>query len=1232
MIHRLIVSLYLISLTCFVGFAQYNSDTPNYTLESYKLNMDYVNSLSNKANFFFSAGNYDEAIRIGKEKLLLLERILGKDSLEYAIGEAELALYIANTGKYKESVILAENALNKIEKIEGKETALYAVTADKLSIYYSLLEDYDKALVYSQQAVSAYKGVFGIESDYYISSKARIAATYTKLYRMRDAIEIQKECNEYYHNKGDSINYAIGLHDISLSYAACGAYSKAIEFCKTSSKMLMRYLGQGDLLFRETLKTLADYYVEIGDFENVHKISNDYIQLNKLYGGENSHYYIKALSIEALYYSKEGNFRKAIELEEKVLSLQRNGIILDSLDFAVTLSNLAMFNREMGYIDKAISLDEQSLDILKGFSNTRAYRGVLADLSSCYMVLGDYDKAIELMDSVLTILQDRKGAEYFGYLNNLANCYYSMNQITEAIKIYKMVLKNQESFVGKKNLDYASTLENLASCYSSIERYRDAITAQKECVEILLKVLGEWNPICAISYLNLGYLYRCVGEDKKSIELHEKALQSLKNVSESGILYIDAINQLLVDYRDSEPEYALQMAEGAYDILKNNFSKVTKTHFQCLENLTYIYISLGQFDNAKKMCYIDFEEPNVQDYLMKNKDDYVSYLHIKSRLNFALQDYRNAVIVEKKAIEACKSSGNMTCELSIINLLKYYLVLNDTISAIELIKENDLIEETRNKIMPNINSLTSKYRFSYWNKISKLFTDFLPLLAVISKDSTLICQTYDSSALFAKSLLLRDELRISEIVRKCDDISIQLKYNKYQENLSIIHNASKDSLIVEKQIKENLVLEDEIRQQLLSLHLIKDISTTWKDIQRCLQQDDVAIEFLSFSLENNSEGYIALVIKKNYQCPHLYTLFSIEEMVSAKKDSPSALFKIIWEPLKKELEGINNIFFSPAGELYNLGIEYLNDSTGQYLFDKYNIFRLSSTQELAIPTQTNSLQLAVLYGGLDYSFVRSSLLSGANAENKEAIYDNPFLHDGLRLINERGGFEPLYNTLAEVRGISELLQKNNINCVIFVDDKGTEGSFKSLVNIQPDILHVATHSMYIKIDEKDHVIKNNLTFVLDDDNDKLHPEDIALTRSFLVMSGGNQLIHRDSIPLNSEDGIVTAEEISHMDLHNTNLVVLSACQTGLGDVSSEGVLGLQRGFKKAGVKTVLMSLDKVDDEATKILMVEFYKNLMNGKTKHQSLKDAQKYLRQVENGKYDKPEYWASFIMLDGLN
>lgn len=1196
-------------------------------IEPWKRNMNYVESLSRKADFFYKAGNYDETIRIGKEKLLILEHILGQDSLEYAIGETELAFYIANTGQYKESIILAGNALSKIEKIEGKKSALYAITADKLSTYYSLLEDYDKALVYIKQAVDAYEYTFGTSCDYYISSKASLATIYTKLHRIQDAIEIQKECNEYYISKGDSVNYSIGLHDLSLSYAASGDYSNAINCCETSSNLLLYHLGQGDLLYIETLRTLADFYVEIGDFDNVHRLSSTHVLLCKQYCGENSQDYIRALINQAFYYGKEGNYRKAIELEKNVLSLQENRMTVDSLNYAITLSNLAMFNREMGFVDKAIAWDEQALYILNNYPNTKAYRGVMSDLSCCYMLLGDYEKAIELINTVLSALQDRKGSEYYGYLANLANCYYCMNQMPQAINIYTEVLQNQELLIGKNNLDYASTLENLASCYSAVEHYRDAITAQNECAEIRLKILGEENTKYAFSLLKLGFYYRCIGEDKKSLELQEKAIGSLNGISESGVRYIDAINQLVVGYRDSEPEYALKMAEEAYKLLKENFSKITSTHIRCLQNLAYIYIVLRQFDSAKKICYTDFETPQVQDYLMKNIKDHISYLHTKARLFFALQDYKNAINTEKKALEISKSTGNRTDERSIVNLLTGYLTLNDTINAIGIIKENDFIEETRNKIIHNINSLTAKNRFSYWNKLSKLFTDILPLLAVVSKDSTLICQTYDNTALFAKGLMLRKDLKISELIRSSKDVSLQLKYKKFQDNLTAINLGTQDSITRAALLKTNMALEDEIRQQLLSSRLITDVSVTWKDVQRCLKQNDVAIEFLSIQLEDNREGYIALVNKKDFAYPHLYILSEREEIVAANNRGPSALFNLIWSPLKDELENVKNIFFTPAGELYNLGIEYLNDSTGHYLLDNYAIYRLSSTQELLNSHPFKSLQSAVLYGGLDYFSSHSALL-------KEKVPDKTISYGSLmRSINERGGFEPLYGTSTEIKDISELLQKGNLICKIYTGNDGTESSFKSIVNTQPDILHIATHGMYIKLDEKKDLIKkNNFSFVLSEDDDNLHPEDISLTRSFIVMSGGNQLIQRDSIPLESEDGIVTAEEISHMDLHETNLVVLSACQTGLGDVSNEGVYGLQRGFKKAGANTLLMSLDKVDDEATRTLMVEFYRNLLNGKTKRQSLQEAQQYLRKVDNGKYDAPKYWASFIMLDGLN
>ena len=207
-----------------------------------------------------------------------------------------------------------------------------------------------------------------------------------------------------------------------------------------------------------------------------------------------------------------------------------------------------------------------------------------------------------------------------------------------------------------------------------------------------------------------------------------------------------------------------------------------------------------------------------------------------------------------------------------------------------------------------------------------------------------------------------------------------------------------------------------------------------------------------------------------------------------------------------------------------------------------------------------------------------------------------------------------------------------MECKVYSGSSGTEESVKKLSGGHLGILHLSTHGMYVPVYDESIRGTKNFRFIISDKIPGVGEEEISLSHSFLVMSGGNALIYRDSIPMEQEDGILTALEISHLDFTSLDLVVLSACETAQGRIDAEGVYGLQRGFKKAGVNTILMSLDKVDDEATKILMVEFYKNLMSGKTKLQSLKDAQQHLKTTENGKYSDPKYWASFIMLDGLN
>ena len=140
-----------------------------------------------------------------------------------------------------------------------------------------------------------------------------------------------------------------------------------------------------------------------------------------------------------------------------------------------------------------------------------------------------------------------------------------------------------------------------------------------------------------------------------------------------------------------------------------------------------------------------------------------------------------------------------------------------------------------------------------------------------------------------------------------------------------------------------------------------------------------------------------------------------------------------------------------------------------------------------------------------------------------------------------------------------------------------------------------------------------------------------MSRSGLLMAGSMSYLDNEQIPDNVDDGILTAREISRLDLTTASLVTLSACETALGDITGEGVFGLQRGFKKAGANSILMSLWKVDDEATCMLMTEFYRNWIGqGKSKHEALELAKEAVRKHPG--WEDPKYWAAFILLDGLD
>ena len=206
--------------------------------------------------------------------------------------------------------------------------------------------------------------------------------------------------------------------------------------------------------------------------------------------------------------------------------------------------------------------------------------------------------------------------------------------------------------------------------------------------------------------------------------------------------------------------------------------------------------------------------------------------------------------------------------------------------------------------------------------------------------------------------------------------------------------------------------------------------------------------------------------------------------------------------------------------------------------------------------------------------------------------------------------------------VSSIISSNKITCDVYTASRGNEESFKALSGNNFGILHVATHGFYMtesQADRNDFFASNPFA------SQSISPRVSSLQRSGLLLAGGNKAWKGENVPKGVEDGVLTSAEIATMDFNSCDIVVLSACETGLGEITDEGVFGLQRAFKNAGVNTIIMSLWEVDDQATSLMMQTFYSNLMRGKSKRDSFSAAKNEVRK----KYSDPRYWAAFVMLD---
>ena len=1032
-----------------------------------------------------------------------------------------------------------------------------------------------------------------------------------------EAIFYLTPCENYYSQFSDSISKSCDATLLSLvatAYCSQGNYKKAID-CEAKALIVLKSLyGENHLDYATSLTDLAYYHFKSGNYNKAVEIETMAKNIRKQVLGEKHPDYVLSLSKLGNYYCDLGDYKKAVEFGTMAMNLRKQSLGEEHPDYALSLNNLAGYYSNLGDYRKAVEFGTQAMNICKQTleENHPGYATSLSNLASYYCDLGEYNKAIEIGTMALNLRKHTLGEKHLDYallLSNLAGYYSNLGEYNKAVELGTQALNIRKQALGEKHPDYASSLNNLANYYYSLGDYNKAVELGTQALNIRKQTLGEKHPDYASSLGCLANYYSRLGNYNKAIELGRQALNIRKQtLGENHPNYATSLNNL-ANYYSGLGDYnkAVELGTMAMNTQKQTLGENHPNHATSLNNLADYYNSLRDHNKAVELETLAM---NIyKETLGEKHPDYASSLSNLASYNYQCRNYQEAYRLLSKSIRIQK-----------------HIVLS-------MFKE-----------------ATSRTRQTFWNKNNAEF-DFFPSFCLKAHNQDRNGELYDYSALFTKGLLLNAETNARDVIFESGDTALVKQFDALQ-SVRIMLNKQYEKPIAERKLNcdslENVaeLMERElIKSSKAYGDFTRSLTITWKDVQNELADGDVAIEFVSSPFpDNDSVMYIALALKKGYPEPKLIPLFEEKTLKELPNDNPNdaqELFHLVWSPLLSELEGTRNVYFSPSGALYNIGIENLPISAAERMSDRYNMYRLSSTRLLALHPHSTSERETALFGGLDYEMTPQDVATNnlKNAYHSEFIAQN---RDASADFMERGGFGALPFSLKEVKSASKLLEANGYECHLFEGKDGTEEAFKSLSGKKVKVVHLSTHGAFVpKKEAKNTKQKNNFRFIqFEDAAPQAQEEDQSLTRSFLVMAGGNMLKNYDSIPEGIDDGILTAQEIAHTDLRGCDLVVLSACETALGDITNEGVMGLQRGFKKAGANTILMSLWKVDDQASSLLLTKFYENLLSKKMpKIDALKKAQDYVRNYEievEGKKEKifsdPKFWTSFILLDGLN
>lgn len=799
------------------------------------------------------------------------------------------------------------------------------------------------------------------------------------------------------------------------------------------------------------------------------------------------------------------------------------------------------------------------------------------------------------------------------------NCYsqndYSVEQLINDLQRQQLdnpirhgqdVLNEIEREVGVQygDTDYIGIVSLLSSAYIACGEYHLADAILYHAIDFLSS---------AQFYNNLYYLFWSYGmlyysmSDYLSADIYiSEALKSMTPESNGAEYYAVVLSTLSECHRKSnqidkakkEIDYAIFLSKNtrfSYDNIIPIYQKASA-----------IYYDLGIPDTALMFAKKAYN-------LSEENGHYLSgYYYSANGLAVMLSDqreYRESLEILHK-VEKKQLTDIQRANLYINIFQNNYHLNNEKQTAKYANRCSELI--IRN-ILNYFYQLPLRETEHLWNADALQLRVNMGVLDKFPRNDELVGMCYNN-VLFVKTLSYEHSSLIKQLANNKQSEETLDKIQELRERIF----AGEETLFNELDLYEKVLLNQLKGSSLLNNYSI----ATWDDVQRTLKKGECAIEMISYvgfpaSIDEEKElNYGALILMPGHKFPIFIGLCPFEELlgllVGAYRDRElginglyqdgvsDSLYNMIWKPIEEYTRDVKTIYVSPCLNMQNINLGYLKRPDGRYMNEKYNIQIVSSTKSILNRSDSINIKSAAIYGGIDY---------GA----KEDVYASILRSSILETENERSGYGFLQGTMDEIDSISSLLANQKVTFEVQRGIAATEESFRGYDKKSPSIIHIATHGYYYSDESAPLYLKNRISYSITDN---------SMLYSGLLFSSANDI---KETPNSRNDGVLTAEEISWMNLSNTELVTLSACLTGWGISQQEGFGGLIKAFKLAGVRYVISSLWDVPDKPTAKLMTLFYKNLFAGIEIHDALLYAQRELAR----EYPDPYYWAAFIVLD---